>query len=90
MLIATSDSSDLQRPMYTRIDYCCLFCSDLRVVVALGGCPFLKVRTFDEHEESVYSLAWSASDAWVLASLSYDGQIVLNHVPSTEKYKILL
>lgn len=49
-----------------------------------------QVRTFDEHEESVYSLAWSASDAWVLASLSYDGQVVLNHVPSTEKYKILL
>lgn len=52
--------------------------------------PRLQVRTFDEHEESVYSLAWSASDAWVLASLSYDGLVVLNHVPSTEKYKILL
>lgn len=60
------------------------------MLLALGGCPFLQVRTFDEHEESVYSLAWSASDAWVLASLSYDGQVVLNHVPSTEKYKILL
>lgn len=54
------------------------------------SCPYLQVRTFDEHEESVYSLAWSASDAWVLASLSYDGLVVLNHVPSTEKYKILL
>lgn len=52
--------------------------------------PRLQVRTFDEHEESVYSLAWSASDAWVMASLSYDGLVVLNHVPSTEKYKILL
>lgn len=50
----------------------------------------VQVRTFDEHEDSVYSLAWSASDAWVLASLSYDGLVVLNHVPSTEKYKILL
>eukprot|EP00904_Undaria_pinnatifida_P001409 jgi/Undpi1/11269/HiC_scaffold_30.g13567.m1 len=55
-----------------------------------GEAADIRVRTFDEHEESVYSLAWSASDAWVLASLSYDGLVVLNHVPSTEKYKILL
>eukprot|EP00752_Nemacystus_decipiens_P016171 g14464.t1 len=55
-----------------------------------GEAADIRVRTFDEHEDSVYSLAWSASDAWVLASLSYDGLVVLNHVPSTEKYKILL
>ncbi|CAN0135650.1 unnamed protein product [Ectocarpus sp. 12 AP-2014] len=55
-----------------------------------GEAADIRVRTFDEHEESVYSLAWSASDAWVMASLSYDGLVVLNHVPSTEKYKILL
>lgn len=55
-----------------------------------GEAADIRVRTFDEHEESVYSLAWSACDAWVLTSLSYDGQVVLNHVPSTEKYKILL
>ena len=34
--------------------------------------------------------AWSCYDAWVFASLSYDGRVVMNHVPSTEKYKILL
>lgn len=50
----------------------------------------VRVRAFDEHEESVYSVAWSACDAWVFVSLSYDGRVVLNHVPSTEKYKILL
>eukprot|EP00640_Fibrocapsa_japonica_P003246 CAMPEP_0113935906 /NCGR_PEP_ID=MMETSP1339-20121228/2935_1 /TAXON_ID=94617 /ORGANISM="Fibrocapsa japonica" /LENGTH=337 /DNA_ID=CAMNT_0000938199 /DNA_START=363 /DNA_END=1376 /DNA_ORIENTATION=+ /assembly_acc=CAM_ASM_000762 len=49
-----------------------------------------KIRSFDEHEESVYSVAWSGCDAWVFASLSYDGRVILNHVPSTEKYKILL
>jgi len=49
-----------------------------------------KIRTFDEQRESVYSIAWSACDAWLFASLSYDGKVVLNHVPSTEKYKILL
>ena len=48
------------------------------------------IRCIDEHEESVYAVAWSACDAWVFASLSYDGRVVINHVPSTEKYKILL
>ena len=48
------------------------------------------IRSFAEHEESVYSLAWSACDAWVFASLSYDGRVVVSHVPSEEKYKILL
>ena len=48
------------------------------------------IRRFDEHEDSVYGLAWSICDAWVFASLSYDGRFVVNHVPSAEKYKILL
>ena len=48
------------------------------------------VSKFEEHEESVYAVAWSASEAWTFASLSYDGRMVVNHVPSTEKYKILL
>lgn len=52
--------------------------------------PDLKVKTYDLHDDSVYGLAWSACDAWVFAGLSYDGRLVLNHVPSPEKYKILL
>jgi WD40 repeat protein len=48
------------------------------------------IKTYDEHEDSVYSVAWSAGDAWVFASLSYDGRLVVNHVPPAEKYKILL
>eukprot|EP01035_Chromulina_nebulosa_P019304 gene19304-25165_t len=52
--------------------------------------PDVKVRTIDQHEDSVYGIAWSPSDAWIYATLSFDGRIVLNHVPSTEKYKILL
>lgn len=44
----------------------------------------------DQHHESVYATSWSASDSWIFASLSYDGHCVLNHIPSTEKYKILL
>ncbi|CAG8433077.1 10706_t:CDS:2 [Diversispora eburnea] len=48
------------------------------------------VRTYDQHEDSVYSVAWSASDPWIFCSLSYDGRAVINKVPSEEKYKIIL
>jgi len=48
------------------------------------------VRSYDHHDEAVYGLAWSAADAWTFASLSFDGRLVINHVPSPEKYKILL
>ncbi len=48
------------------------------------------IKTYDEHEDSVYSVAWSCCDAWIFASLSYDGRMVINHVPPAEKYKILL
>ena len=34
-------------------------------------------------------MAWSACDPFVFVSVSYDGRVVINHVPSTEKYKIL-
>lgn len=51
--------------------------------------PNNRVSRF-EHMESVYGAAWSAADAWVYASAGYDGKVVLHHVPSKEKYKILL
>lgn len=44
----------------------------------------------EEHEDSVYGLAWSAADPWVLASMSYDGRVAVNHVPKNLKYKILI
>jgi WD40 repeat protein len=47
------------------------------------------IRTFEEHEDSVYSAVWSCADAWVFASLSYDGRLVINHVPTQEKFTIL-
>ena len=52
--------------------------------------PDVRVSTIDQHTESVYSTTWGSSDAWVYASVSYDGRVALNHVPSSEKYKILL
>ena len=48
------------------------------------------IATYEEHEDSVYAVEWSSADPWVFASLSYDGRLVLNRVPRTEKYKILL
>ncbi|RKP34485.1 WD40-repeat-containing domain protein [Dimargaris cristalligena] len=48
------------------------------------------VATFDQHEESLYSVSWSEANPWVFASLSYDGRVVVNFVPQEEKYKIIL
>ncbi|TYZ63934.1 hypothetical protein PybrP1_002900 [[Pythium] brassicae (nom. inval.)] len=48
------------------------------------------VRRYAEHEDSVYAVAWGASDSWLFGSVSFDGRFCVNHVPSTEKYKILL
>ena len=31
----------------------------------------------DQHEESVYKVAWSPADAWIYCSLSYDGRYLL-------------
>ena len=52
--------------------------------------PDIRIRTLDQHSDSIYSIAWSTADAWCFCSVSYDGRVMLNHVPSTEKYKILL
>ena len=48
------------------------------------------IKTYDEHEDSVYSIAWSVCDPWIFASLSYDGRVAIRNVPSEEKYRILL
>lgn len=48
------------------------------------------IQTYTEHEDSVYSVAWSSSEAWVFASLSFDGRVAISHVSPAEKYKILL
>lgn len=48
------------------------------------------IQTYSDHEDSVYAAAWSSYDAWIFATLSYDGRLCINHVPPAEKYKILL
>ena len=48
-----------------------------------------KIKTFDDHEDSVYCAEWSATDPWIFATLSYDGRLVVNHVPRNIKFRIL-
>lgn len=48
------------------------------------------VKTFGEHDASVYAVEWSTADPWVFASLSFDGCLVINKVPKQCKYGILL
>ena len=52
--------------------------------------PSLSQMYDDHHEDSVYGLAWSLVDPWAFASLSHDGRVFVNHVPRSEKYKILI
>jgi len=47
------------------------------------------IQTFYDHEDSVYTAEWSSADPWTFASLSYDGRLVISHVPRTVKYRIL-
>ncbi|RLN92552.1 hypothetical protein BBJ28_00007100 [Nothophytophthora sp. Chile5] len=66
---------------------------DLMDETAAGGAAVADtlIRRVDEHEDAVYAASWAAGgDAWLFASVSYDGRLAVNHVPSTEKYKILL
>jgi WD40 repeat protein len=48
------------------------------------------IKSHEDHEDSVCSVAWSVHTAWVYASLSYTGKVMVSQVPSAEKYKILL
>lgn len=48
------------------------------------------IGVYEEHEDSVYAVEWSAADPWTFASLSYDGRFIINRVPKNIKYGILL
>ena len=53
--------------------------------------PDAAVRLHDEdHDDAVVAAAWSAHNAWVYATLSYDGRVAIAQVPSAEKYRVLL
>merc|ERR1711976_354723 len=40
------------------------------------------IKTYDEQEDSVYSLAWSPGSAWIFASISYSSNVIVNLVPN--------
>ena len=72
---------------------CCLLTLSPRPTITYArstDSPDLRVKALEEHEESVYAVAWSAADPFLFASASYDGRVVVNAVPPSEKYKILL
>ena len=54
-----------------------------------SSAPDIRVTRF-ECSDVTADITWSASDPWVYATLSCDGGLVVHHVPSKEKYKILL
>jgi WD40 repeat protein len=57
----------------------------------IGGSNAANIRVSRyEHQDSIYDMAWGAADAWIYVTVAFDGKVVLNHVPSNEKYKILL
>jgi hypothetical protein len=49
----------------------------------------IRVARF-ECSDTTADVCWGASDPWMYATLSCDGSLVVHHVPSKEKYKILL
>lgn len=52
--------------------------------------PDVAVRRYWSHKDAVHSIAWSARDAWVFASLSYEGKAAFHTVQAEEKYHIIL
>lgn len=47
-----------------------------------------KLKCYDEHEDSVYSVSWSEVDPSTFASLSYDGRVIVNHITPEIKHKL--
>lgn len=48
-----------------------------------------QIQVWTDHEDSVYTAEWSSADPWTFASLSYDGRLVIGHVPRSVKFQIL-
>ncbi|KNC48015.1 TSSC1 protein [Thecamonas trahens ATCC 50062] len=47
-------------------------------------------KTYEEHDDSVYGLAWSRGDAWTFASVSGDGRVAIHAVPQEAKMQALM
>jgi WD40 repeat protein len=53
-----------------------------------GGSDYL-ISSYNGFSQSAYRAAWSSSDAWSFAAISWDGKAVLAGVPDKEKMSIL-
>lgn len=51
--------------------------------------PDIRIGSY-EHSDACYASSWGTADAWIYLSVGFEGKAVLHHVPSDEKYKILL
>uniref|UniRef100_A0AC35TU98 WD_REPEATS_REGION domain-containing protein n=1 Tax=Rhabditophanes sp. KR3021 TaxID=114890 RepID=A0AC35TU98_9BILA len=47
------------------------------------------IERLTDHEDSVYSCAWSQTDPWAFASLSYDGRVNIYKIKRDLKYSIM-
>jgi len=54
-----------------------------------GGLEDGVIQVWADHEDSVYTAEWSTADPWIFGSLSYDGRLVIGHVPRAVKFRIL-
>jgi len=91
-LLITSGSST-NASLWRVVSVCSLPNDLLNTTGAQGSSSELETDgliSTQEHDDTVYAVDWAAGDAWIYASISYNGTIVINHVPSHEKYKILL
>lgn len=63
---------------------------NLNFIIKLNSIPDGLLKTYDQHEDSVYCAEWSNVDPWLFASLSYDGRMCVNRVPKEYKLKLLM
>lgn len=52
--------------------------------------PDARVGAFNGHDQGVTGVEWSRCDAWCMASTGWGGTVIVDHVASEEKYRILL
>lgn len=68
--------------------------TNLWLVHSVSSAPltYSKNQRAVQHSMSsdVACATWSSSDAWMYLTMAWDGKMELHHVPSREKYKILL
>jgi len=84
--LVVSSSTDCHVNLYNVVSVSASPASD--EFTSFSGKEDSLIKIFAEHEESVYSVAWSPT-GWLFASLSYDGRVVVNQVPKEEREKII-